>query len=305
MKVLVSGGTGFVGRAVVRQLHAAEHEICLVVRDPLSPHARRLVKDYGVRSLQGNLHQPGSLRSACEGQEAIIHLAGIISEIRANTFESVHVQGTRHLVESARDAKIKKWVHMSALGARPNARSRYHQTKWAGEELVRAAGLDYTVFRPSIIYGSGDAFVNLFASLARFSPFIPLIGGGHCKLQPIAVDLAAHCFVRALEETKAIGKYFDLCGPEPLSLRELVDSILEVTRSKRIRLTIPMKLARVQACICELVFPAIFNRAAPLNRDQLLMLQEDNVGDPDPAKLLFQLDQRPFREGIKAQLKCR
>src|SRR5207237_1119041 len=107
---------------------------------------------------------------------AVIHLVGIISKVGRNTFENVHTQGTQNIVTSAREAGIKRFVHMSALGSRANAVSRYHQSKWAAEEAVRRSGLDYTIFRPSIIYGPKDHFVNLFDKMARFSPVLPVMG---------------------------------------------------------------------------------------------------------------------------------
>ena len=113
--------------------------------------------------------------------DAVIHLVGIISEVGRSTFEDIHISGTRNIVMTAQKAGIKRFVHMSALGARPNSVSRYHQSKWTAEEIVRGSGLDYTLFRPSIIYGPGDHFVNLFARMARFSPVLPVMGQGCSK----------------------------------------------------------------------------------------------------------------------------
>ena len=192
---------------------------------------------------------------------------------------------------------------MSALGTRPGAVSRYHRSKWAAEEIVRASRLDYTIFRPAIIYGPGDGFVNLFAGIARRSPVLPVMGSGQSRFQPIAVEDVAGCFVRALSEARSVGETCDLCGTEVFTLNEILDAILEVTGRKRLKLHVPLWLARIQAALVEFVFPVLLRKAAPLNRDQLVMLQEDNIGDSQAAIELFGLKPVLFREGIERYLK--
>ena len=185
---------------------------------------------------------------------------------------------------------------MSALGTRPNAAARYHQSKWAAEELVRRSGLDYTIFRPSLIYGPRDQFVNLFARIIRFSPFVPVIGGGRARFQPVSVKAVARAFVRALCEPKSIGQCYDLCGPETFTMPELLDHIFALMRKKRFKLRVPLVLARAQAAFLEFLFQRVLKKAPPLNRDQLVMLEEDNVGDARAANELFGLRHAPFRE---------
>jgi len=138
-------------------------------------------------------------------------------------------------------------AQMSALGTRPHAVSRYHQSKWAGEEIVRESGLDWTIFRPSIIYGPKDHFVNLFARLARFSPVLPVIGRGQGKLQPVPVSDVAAAFVKCLAEPRSVGQVFDLCGRDILTFTEALDEILAVTGRKRWKAHLPFGLARCQA----------------------------------------------------------
>ncbi|PYK98025.1 MAG: hypothetical protein DME19_14010, partial [Verrucomicrobia bacterium] len=176
------------------------------------------------------------------------------------------------------------------------------RSKWAAEEMVRRSGLAWTMFRPSIIYGPNDGFVNLFARIAKFSPVLPVMGSGKSRLQPVAVEEVAACFVRALQEPRSAGRTFDLCGNEVFTLEELLDLILEVRGRKRMKLHVPWPLARCQAAFLEFVFPRLLGRAPPLNRDQLIMLQEDNVGDPKPAMELFGLKPTSFREGIARYL---
>jgi NADH dehydrogenase len=256
-----------------------------------------------VKVFKGDILDPASLEPGLAGVEAVLHLVGIISEVGDSTFENVHTTGTRNVVQVAGRAGVRRFVHMSALGTKPNAQARYHQSKWAAEEIVRASGLEFTSFRPSLIYGPGDHFVNLFAKIIRWSPILPIFGEGEAKFQPVPVETVANAFVKALAEPRSVGETIDLCGPETFTLPELLDEILRGMRRKRMKLHIPLAVARGQAAMLEFIFPRLLSKAPPLNRDQLLMLQEDNVGDPQRAKELFQLRSPRFREGIARYLK--
>lgn len=299
MKVLVTGGTGFVGRAVLAALREAGHAARVLVRTPTSPRARDLATRDAVELVAGKVLDPASLRRALPGCDAIIHLVGIISEVGRNTFENAHVLATRHVVEAARAAQVGRHVQMSALGTRPDAVARYHQTKWAAEELVRASGLAWTILRPSLIYGAEDHFTNLFAALARWSPVLPVMGSGTALLQPVAVEAVALACVRALTEPAAVGRTFDLCGPYRHSFNQVLDTILAVQQRRRRKLHVPLPVARMQAWLLEWLWPRLLGRAAPLNRDQLVMLQEDNIGDPLPANTLFRLPVETLRDGLQ------
>lgn len=303
MRVLVTGGTGFLGRQILRELRDAGHGTLLLARKPDSAAVRVMAGEFSATIRAGDILNPDSLANACDGTDAVIHLVGIISEVGKQTFENVHTRGTRHIVAAAQSAGVQRFIQMSALGTRANAAARYHQTKWAAEEIVRGSGLDWTIFRPSIIYGAGDGFVNLFARLSRWSPVVPLIGGGRMKFQPIAVESVAEAFVKSLNEPRAVGQTFELCGQEVLTLAEIVDAILAVTRRRRVKLPLPFGVARVQAALLEFVFGKLLGQAPPLNRDQLLMLQEDNVGDCATATALFDLKPVLFREGIASYLR--
>jgi NADH dehydrogenase len=229
-------------------------------------------------------------------------LVGIISEAGKKTFENIHVRGTENVVNAARTAGVKRFLQMSALGTRPNAVSRYHQTKWAAEELVRKSGLGFTIFRPSLIFGPHDKFVNMFARMSRFLPALPVMGTGKAKFQPVAVETVAGAFVRSLGEPRSVGQTYDLCGPDTLTLPEILDTILEVTGRKRAKLRIPIGVARVQAALSEFLCSGLFGKPPPLNRDQLIMLEEGNVGNAQPANELFGLEAVGFREGISRYL---
>lgn len=295
MKVLVVGGSGFIGREFLRQLVAAGHSARVLARGtrPTLP---------GVESVRGSVLDPASLRGACDGCDVVVYLAGIIAETREQTYERVHDEGVGHVLAEARAAGVRRWVHMSALGTRADAVSRYHRSKWAGEQRVRASGLGWAILRPSLVYGPGDGLVNLFAGMARWSPVLPLLGGGGAELQPIGVGEVARCFVAAVEGT-GTGRETTLCGHDRVTLRRLVELVLEATGRRRLLVTVPWGVARVQARLCEWFFTGLLGKAPPLNRDQLVMLAEGNTGDPSAMFREFGVDPRPLREGIGAMFR--
>lgn len=302
MKVFVTGATGFVGWEILRQLHEAGHSIRILARSRNSPRVQEAVRRWGAEVHSGDVLEAGSLDGALPGIEAVIHLVGIIAEVGESTFERMHVGGTRNILAAAQQSGVRRFIHMSALGTRSNAASRYHQTKWAAEELVRRAGLEFTIFRPSLIYGPQDQFVNLFGKIIRRSPIVPLIGSPRVRFQPISVEVVAAAFVRSLREPKAVGQSYDLCGPERLTLSAIVDQMLAVLQKRRLKLSVPLGLARYQAACMEYVFQRLLRKPSPLSRDQLIMLQEDNVGDPQAANELLGLEHPAFRAGIARYL---
>ncbi|MFN3410063.1 MAG: complex I NDUFA9 subunit family protein [Limisphaerales bacterium] len=306
MRVLVTGATGFVGREVCRQLGAAGHGIRILARDPEravggpSKPGKGPSPPFSPGEIRGgNLLDPASLAGVADGCDAVIHLVGIISEIGEQTFENVHTRATRNVLAEARRAGVRRWIQMSALGTRPAAVSRYHQTKWAAEEAVRASGLEWTILRPSLIYGPEDHFVNLFARMARWSPVLPVMGSGNNLLQPVAVENVARAFVAALTEPRSVGQTLDVCGAERLTFLAVLDAILAALGRRRFKLRIPWPVARVQAALLERLFPLVLRQAPPLNRDQLLMLQEDNVGDGTRADEWFGLRHASFAADIR------
>jgi uncharacterized protein YbjT (DUF2867 family) len=306
MRVLVTGGTGFVGRTILHELHRAGHKLHVLSHRGHTAAATAIEEEFGGQIHHGNILDLGYLDSDLRGSkeriDAVIHLVGIISEVGEQTFENIHVVGTQKIVEWAKRSGIRRLIHMSALGTRPGAIARYHKSKWAAEEIVRESGLDWTIFRPSIIYGAGDGFVNLFARMMHQSPIVPIVENGNTKFQPVPVEAVAVAFVRALTEQQSIGQTFDLTGPETLTLNQIVDTILEVTGKTRFKVHLPFGVAWCQAAFLEFFFARLLHRAPPLNRDQLLMLREDNVGNGKPAEQLFGLSAISFQDGIARYL---
>ena len=301
MRVLITGATGFVGRAVCEAVVREGHSVRRMARGSRSQSLE--AQNDGIDWVRGSVLCPNDLRQGMQGCDAVIHLVGIIGEIGDQTFERVHQEGTRRVLEAALTSGVRRIVHMSALGTRPEAASRYHQTKWAAEEAVRSSGLDWTVFRPSLIYGPGDGFVNLFAGMSRWSPVLPVIGRGTSLLQPVSVDCVARAFARALDSKAAVHQTYDLCGFDRLNLPQILQTLLQITRRRRVIVRIPRALAWYPTAVLEWVFPRVLRRPAPLSRDQILMLEEDNIGNPEAAERDFQIPSVPFAEGVGAFLR--
>ncbi len=232
--ILVTGGTGFVGREVVRELLALGYRVRLLVREPGRVVA--LAHHPQVELAMGDVLKPETLPAAVAGVSAVIHLVGFITETSCVTYEQGHVEATRNVLEAAKAAGVTRWVQMSAIGTRPEARSRYHQTKWRAEELVRQSGLDWTILRPSLIYGydENDRLLNLLRAVLSFPldalllHSFPLIDGGRPLIQPVSVREVAHCFAQAPAKDAAVGQTIDLVGPVAFSWREMVFKVMAV-----------------------------------------------------------------------------
>jgi len=287
----VTGGTGFVGRAVVAELLQAGHETRVLSRT----EPRTLPE--GVRHVRGSVVTGEGLGELVQEADALIHLVGIIRESGPNTFKAVHHQGTVNAVIAASAAGVRKYLHMSALGTRGGARSRYHRSKWEGETAVRASGLAWTIFRPSTIFGPEDAFINMLARLVRRSPVIPVPGGTGNLMQPVAIRDVAASFTAALESDVTSGRTYELGGPDQLNLRQILEKLAQVLGKKRFFINIPLPV------LAPFVKMASFlGIPAPMTPDQLLMLGEDNVRTGgDPVQELG-IQWTPFEEGIKEYL---
>lgn len=300
MNISITGGTGFVGREVAQELLNQGHRVRILQRSRPRPTSGRAA-DSRLETFSGiDFYNATALAEAFRGTTVVIHLVGIISECGpSSTFDRVHVDLTASALSAARQAGVQRWIHMSALGTRPGAPSRYHQTKWAAEELVRSSGLDWTIFRPSLIHGARDGFTRLFARLSRWSPLLPVMGTGTSLLQPVAVSQVARAFAGAAATREALGQVYDLCGADRLSFVSVLRAILKAHGRRRALLRIPMPVARMQAALLEWFFPVVLRRPPPLNRDQLLMLEEDNIGDGTAADTLFGLEHRSFEDDMR------
>jgi uncharacterized protein YbjT (DUF2867 family) len=293
-RVFVTGATGFVGRTVVQALRAEGYVVRCLVRRGSEPDLRGVG---AIERVEGDVLSPQTLEEGMAGCDAVVHLVGIIREhVPTNTtFYRVHVQATGNVVAAAASVGVRRYIHMSALGAREGARSRYHQTKWAAEEAVHACSLPWTIVRPSVIYGRGDGFVSLLVRVVRRLPVVPLIGGG--RLQPVPVEQVAQGVARALALPAAVKQTYEVGGPDRVTLGELVDLIGKVLGRRRIlKVNVPRGVVRAATRVLHRL-PYF-----PLTPDQLLMLEEDNVCDPAPFFSTFGLVPLPLATGLRRLL---
>ena len=295
MKVFLTGGTGYVGGTLLSLLSLAGHETRVLSRDP-EPARQRLTSMSGAFPVRGDIteYSVDQLAELMKKQDAVIHLVGIIIEKGTPGFETVHTEGTRRMVAAAQQAGVKRFVHMSALGTRENAVARYHKSKYAAEQFVRESDLDWTIFRPSIIFGENDEFLNTFAGIARMAPALPLIGGGNGKLQPIWVEDVCRCFAQCLGMPETIGQTYDMGGDTAYPVREILSMLVKAMGKKRLLAPLPVSIARLQAKLFNLL-----PMKPPFTEDQITMLGEDNVCDPAPMKEAFGLTPRTLENYLQ------
>jgi uncharacterized protein YbjT (DUF2867 family) len=270
--VTIFGGSGFLGRSVVRALCKREYRIRVAVRRPeLAGHLQPLGRVGQIHAVQANLRYPASVEAAMRGAGIAINLVGILAPSGAQTFDSVQAQGAGAVAQAAATAGARM-MHVSAIGADENSPSHYARSKAAGEKAVLSATPTATIFRPSVVFGPEDDFTNRFATLAQMSPALPLIGGGLTKMQPVYVGDVATAIAEAVDGKAKSGATYELGGPEVLSMREIMEIILATTGRKRMLVSLPFRLAKLQA---------LFLQFAPgpltLTADQVELLRSDNV----------------------------
>lgn len=291
MKVFLTGSTGFVGRHILRDLINYNHQVRCLVRQGSES---KIAHFKNVEIVYGDITDAGSLNDKIRGCDAVINLVGIIRAfpIRGITFEKLHYEGTANVVNAAKSQGVRRFIQMSALGARADGKTLYQQTKYRAEEYVRNNGLDYTIFRPSIIFGPEDKFVNLFARMLKIQQFVPVVGNGMYQMQPVSVENVSTGFVKSLEQKDAVGKTFDVGGPEKLEFNKLIDIIGEVICAPPNKVHIPVFL---MSSLAEMFDWLPF---FPVTKDQIAMLLEGNVCDEKPFFEHFGIKPIGFKAGI-------
>jgi NADH dehydrogenase len=295
-RIFLTGGTGFVGRQVVRALLAHGFLVRCLVRPGSEADLRGFE---AIERFPGDVLRPQGLAPGVEGCAAIVHLVGIIREhrLRGVSFDALHRRATENMLEVARQAGVRRFVHMSALGTRSGARSAYHRTKWAAEEAVRGSGLAWTIFRPSLIYGRGDGFVSLVAQLLRRLPVFPVLGDGRYRLQPVSVEHVAEGFARALVWEGSAGRSYEVVGPTAYPYVDLVDEI-----ARAMGLPPPRKVHAPLGLVKPMTRGLQWLPFYPLTIDQILMLEEESVAEPGPFYADFNLTAEPLAEGLRRML---
>jgi NADH dehydrogenase len=269
--VTVFGGSGFLGRHTVRALAKAGWRIRVAVRNPNMAFFLKPAGTVGqIATVKCDVTDADQVEAATRGSDAVINLTGILYA-SGQSFEEVHCEGAENIARAAARAGVSALVHVSAVGAHSESQSQYAQTKAAGETHVRAQFPAATILRPSIVFGPEDNFFNLFASLARISPVLPLIGGGRTRFQPVFVGDVAAAIATALSSESAKGKTYELGGPMIYSFKELLEIICRETGRKRLLLPLPFGLA---------MFKSFFLQMMPkplLTPDQVRLLRHDNI----------------------------
>ena len=282
--VTVFGGSGFVGRHVVRALAKQGWRIRVACRRPdLANHLQPLGRVGQIHAVQANLRYPASVASALRGAEAVVNLVAVLTESGAQTFAALHVAGARAVAQAAAAAGISNVVHVSAIGADAGSDSLYARTKGMGEGEMLLACPDAVIMRPSIIFGPEDAFFNRFAALARMSPALPLFGGGESKFQPVYVGDVAEAIARALAGQAEAGAAYELGGPEVKTFRQLMQYVCDVTGRRRLLLPLPFAAGNAMAFGTELADKlslGLFPKMLLTTRDQMKLLAVDNVVSP-------------------------
>jgi NADH dehydrogenase len=278
--VTIFGGSGFIGRYLVQRLARHGWIIRVAVRHPDRALFLKPMGAVGqITPIAANLRHEASVAAAVAGADAVVNLVGVLYERRPQSFAAVHVEGAGRVARAAHAAGARRYVHMSALGADPASPASYGRSKAAGEAAVRAAFPDAAIARPSVVFGPEDDFFNRFAGLARYSPALPLIGGGTTRFQPVYVGDVADALARLVEDSATAGKTYELGGPGTYSFRELLEYLLREIGRRRLLVLLPFALAKLQAAFLEWL------PRPPLTRDQVRLLERDNVVSPGALTL--------------------
>jgi NADH dehydrogenase len=280
MTVAVIGATGFVGSAVVPHLAEAGHRVVAVSREG----ARRPGWPASVEGRAADVTSGEGLAEALAGADAVVHLVAIPRETGGRRFEDVNVRGTRRVVDAAKRAGIRRFVHLSAMGVVDDPRLGYLRSKWRGEQAVRESGLDWVVLRPSLLFGPGDGFFSLVrTTLKWWSPGIVAIPGrGDARFQPLAVEDLAAAVERSLTDPGRSGSVYEIGGPEWWTYRQIVDEVIRVTGMKRLKIGIPIPLISALTAVTDRVLP-IF----PVSHDQIGSLSRPNSTELDAFERTF------------------
>ncbi len=271
--VLVIGGAGFVGRYIVNELVGRGCRVLVPSRR--RDKAKHLIMLPTCDVVEASVHDDAALEALVEGRDAVVNLVGILHGSEAQ-FEQAHCGLTRRVLAACARARVRRYLHMSALGADPNGPSMYRRSKGRAEQAVRESKLAWTIFRPPVIFGAEDSFLNMFARLAAIAPVLP-IGGAEVKFQPVWVEDVSRAFVNSLDNELTIGRSYELCGPKVYTLRELVKFAAEAAGHRRPVVALPDGIARLQARLMQ------FAPGEPLlSVDNLDSMKRDNVASRQP-----------------------
>lgn len=271
--ILVTGASGYVGSHLVARLAATGKKVRILVSNPARMQREGRINDPAIEIVQGDVTKPKTLTAAMDGIDTVIHLVAIAIEKGRGTYEEVNYQGTVNVVEAARTAGVKRFLNMCQMGADPALPYRFLASKGKAQAHVAASGLDWTAFRPSVIWGAEDEFANTFARLAPLTPIIfPIIGDGKAPFQPVWIEDVVTAFAQAVDDDTTIGHEYELGGPEVLTLEEIERRTFEAIGVKRIFVNFPIGLLQIVVALMELMLPS-----PPVTRSLLELLSVNNV----------------------------
>jgi NADH dehydrogenase len=287
--ILVTGASGYVGSHIVKQLAQTGKPIRALVRNRGLAMKEARLEGFAVEWFEADVTRPETLGPTMAGATAVIHTVAIAIEKGGRTYEKVNYQGTVSVVEAAKAAGVRRFINISQLGADSRLPYRFLASKGRAQEYVAASGLEWTAFRPSVIWGPEDEFANTFARLVPFSPLVyPIVGDENAKFQPVWVEDVADCVVKALDNPNTVGKEYELGGPEVLTLEEIERRTLKAVGARRLMVRFPMPLLRMVVSLMEALLPA-----PPVTHSLLELLAVSNVTTAN-AILQFVPNPRPF-----------
>ena len=286
--ILVTGGSGYLGSHIVRKLVQTGEPVRVMVHNPARAEAEGRLRDLQVEWVQGDVTNPNTLRSAVDGTKAIVHTVAIAIEKGERTYERINTQGTVNVVDAATNAGVQRFINISQLGASPDLPYRFLASKGKAQAYVAQSNLDWTAFRPSVIWGPEDEFANTFARLLPVTPLIfPIVGGEEARFQPVWVEDVATCVVKSLGDPSTHRQEYELGGPEVLTLDEIERRTLQAVGSRRTMVPFPTSVLRIAVRVMETLLPN-----PPVTSSLLELLQVSNVTQnnainrfvPDPRK---------------------
>jgi NADH dehydrogenase len=303
----IAGGTGFIGSHLVDALSKGEYASRCLVR---TEDRAKVCKKAGFEAAIGDITDRESLKGKLDNCDIVVHLVGIIEEKGDMTFERVHVEGTRNLIEEAKGANIKHIFYQSALGASINSWAKYYKTKAEAEDIVRTCGIPYTIFRPSLVIGKSDGFTEKLKELVRLGPFVPIPGSGNGKFQPIYVEDWVKCFLKIFSDASRITHYasriYEFGGPEHLTYNEIVLQLMEAMQIHKPLVHIPTKLIKLSlpfSGISRKVGSLLGKKIPTVTGEQLGLLQVDNICDIKSVENNFGFKPITYRESLNLFIK--
>lgn len=287
--ILITGASGYIGSHVTRRLLEQNMPVRALVRSRAKAQAEGRLKGLEIEYVEGDVNDSPSLDQAMQGVEAVMHLVAIAIEKGRNSYEEVNYQGTVKVVEAAKRGGVRRFINMSQLGAKADLPYRFLASKGKAQEYVAASGLDWTAFRPSVVWGPEDEFANTFARLVPLTPLIfPIVGDENSKFQSVWVGDVATCFVKALQDDETTGQEYELGGPEILTLEEIERRTLKALGSRRLMVRFPMPLLKAAVALMETLLPN-----PPVTRSLLELLAVSNVTQNNALSRFVQ-EPRPF-----------